>query len=183
MISLLRLPTAPLLQEKRSVAYAIVFGIWAEVFLYCVLHDQYLVRLAPAHFTEYHAPLWGIENLSLLAAGWAFRASVGPGLVLGLAALFLGRAGNRPKIEPHTMLKIVPCLILLTEACGLLAGWWAWKNERPLYPEIVYPDLTRPILTSQSIQLTCYAAGAISSGIFLGWIVWHRRRVAHDSEK
>lgn len=183
MIRLLRLPTAPLLQEKRSIAYAIVFGIWAEVFIYCLLHDQYLVRLAPTHFTEYHAPLWGIENLSLLAAGWAFRASVGPGLVLGLAALFLGRAGNRPKLEPRTMLKIVPWLILITEACGLLAGWWAWKNERPLYPEMVYPDLTRPILASQSIQLTCYAAGAISSGIFLGWIVSHRRRAAHDSQK
>ena len=36
----------PLLQEKRSVTYAIVFGIWAEVFLYCVLHDQYRLRSA-----------------------------------------------------------------------------------------------------------------------------------------
>lgn len=181
MPGLLRLPSAPLLQEKRSITYLIVFGIWAEVFVYCLLHDQYLIRLAPTHFTEYHAPLWGIENLSLLAAAWAFRASIGPGLVLGLAALFLGRAGSRPKIAPHTMLKIVPCLILLTEACGLLTGWWAWKNERPFYPEIVYPDLTRPILTSQTIQLTCYAVGGMTSGIFLGWIVWRRRRTAHHS--
>jgi hypothetical protein len=42
---------APLLDERRAVTYAIVFGIWAEVFLYCVLHDQYLIRIAPEHFT------------------------------------------------------------------------------------------------------------------------------------
>jgi len=183
MLHLVRSPMTPLLQEKRSVAYAIVFGIWAEVFLYCLLHDQYLVRIAPEHFTEYHEPLWGIENHSLLAAAWAFRASIGPGLVLGLVALFLARGGSRPKIAPGTLLKIVPCLILLTEACGLLAGWWAWKNDRALYPEAIYPDLTRPILTTQSIQLTCYAAGGLVSGIFLGWIVWRRRRTARDFQE
>lgn len=181
MLGVIRSPLVPLLQEKRSVAYAIVFGIWAEVFLYCLLHDQYLVRIAPEHFTVYHEPLWGIENHSLLAAAWAFRASIGPGLVLGLAAMFLARGGTRPKIAPGTLLKIVPWLILITEICGLLAGWWSWRNDRPLYPEAIYPDLTRPILTTQSIQLTCYAAGALVSGIFLSWIVWHRRRLAQES--
>ncbi len=78
-----------MLNERRSVVYAITFGIWAEVFLYCVLHDQYLVRVAPEHFTVYHAPLWGITNLSLLAFAWAFKASIGPGLLLGLAAVFV----------------------------------------------------------------------------------------------
>lgn len=35
-----RRPVARLLDEKREVSYAVVFGIWAEVFLNCVLHDQ-----------------------------------------------------------------------------------------------------------------------------------------------
>jgi hypothetical protein len=171
---LLKLTQAPLLHETRPITYAIVFGIWAEVFLYCLLHDQYLVRIAPTHFTLYHDPLWGIENHSLLAAAWAFRASVGPGLVLGMAALFLGRAGRRPKVAPGTMLKIVPCLILVTELAGLAAGAWAWRKERPLYPEAIYPDGTLPILISQSIQLTCYAAGGFVSAGFLVWLVWKR---------
>ena len=176
MNRLLRAPVTPLLQEKRSVEYAIVFGIWAEVFLYCVLHDQYLVRIAPEHFTEYHAPLWGIENHSLLAFAWAFRASIGPGLVLGLAALFLARGGSRPKIAPGTLLKIVPCLILVTEAAGLLTGWWVWRNGEPLYPEDIYPDLTKPILITQTIQLTCYGVGGLVSVFFLGWIILRRRK-------
>ena len=164
-----------LLREKRSVSYAIVFGIWAQVFLYCVLHDQYLIRISPEHFTVYHPPLWGISDLTLLASAWAFRASVGPGLGLGLVALFFARAGGWPKVQPGRLLKVVPWLIGLTEIAGLLAGAWVWKTGRPLFPEIVYPEMTLPILISQSIQITCYGVGALVSLGFLGWILHQRR--------
>ena len=171
-----RLLSAPLLEESRPVTYSIVFGIWAEVFLYCLLHDQYLIRIAPEHFTEYHPPLWGIENLTLLAAAWAFRASIGPGLVLGLAALFIGRAGPRPKVAPAAMLKIVPGLILLTEAAGLAAGAVAWKTGQRVYPEAIYPESSLPILISQTIQVTCYLVGAVAAAGFLVWLAGRRRQ-------
>ena len=173
-MTLPRLP--PLLDEKRAVTYLIVFGIWAEVFLYCVLHDQYLIRIAPEHFTEWHPPLWGIEDLSLLALAWGFRASVGPGLILGLVALFLGRAGSRPKVAPGTMLKIVPLGILVTEAAGLMAGAWVWRTGLPLYPLELYPDFSKPLLITQTIQLTCYMVGGVVGLLFLGWIVVRRRK-------
>ncbi len=169
-----KVPGLTLLDEKRGVTYAIVFGIWAQVFLYCVLHDQYLIRIAPEHFTEWHPPLWGIENLTLLALGWGFRASVGPGLGLGLAALFLGRAGSRPKVEPVTMLKVLPLGILATEFAGLLAGAWVWRTGLPLYPAAFYPDFSKPLLITQTIQLTCYVTGAVAGMVYLVWIV--RRR-------
>lgn len=164
-----------LLAEKRGVTYAIVFGIWVQVFLYCALHDQYLIRIAPEHFTEWHPPLWGIENLTLLALAWGFRASVGPGLVLGLAALFLGRAGSRPKVAPGTMLKVLPLGIVATELAGLAAGAWVWKTGLPLYPASMYPEFSRPLLITQTIQLTCYAAGGVAGLVFLGWLVRQRR--------
>jgi hypothetical protein len=167
----------PLLREKRSVTYAIVLGIWAEVFLYCLLHDQYLVRISPEHFTVHHPPLWGIVDPPLLAAAWAFRASIGPGLGLGLAALFVARAGPRPKVPPARLLQTVPWLILATEACGLLAGAWVWRTGRPLFPEMLYPEPTLRSWIAQTIQLTCYAAGAIASLGFLGWI--RRLRTTH----
>ncbi|WP_052573442.1 hypothetical protein [Haloferula sp. BvORR071] len=169
-------PNVSLLNEKRSVTYTIVFGIWAEVFLYCVLHDQYMVRIAPEHFTVYHDPLWGIENPSLLAVAWAFRASM-PGLGLGLCALFLGRVGSKPKLAPATMLKMLPWLILVTELSGLATGAWVWRTEKPLYPEDVYPDGTLPIMITQTIQVTCYLVSAIVSVVFLVWIFRKRARL------
>ena len=165
----------PLLAERRAVSYAIVFGIWAEVFVYCLLHDQYLVRLAPEHFTVYHPPLWGITDESLLAAAWAFRASIGPGLGLGLAALFVGRAGRRPRVPVASMLKGVAAGLAVTELCGLAAGAYSWLTRRPLYPAILYPELTRPLLTSQSIQLTCYGVGAVAGLTFLLFLDRYRR--------
>jgi len=157
------------------VSYAIILGVWVQVFVYCVAHDLYLIRIAPEHFTEWHPPLWGIADPTLLAFAWAFRASVGPGLVLGLAALFLGRAGSRPKVAPGTMLKVVPWGLLVTEAAGLLAGAWVWKTGRPLYPAAMYPDFSKPLLITQTIQLTCYAAGGLAGLVFLGWIVRSRK--------
>jgi len=120
--------TGSMLDEKRSVVYTLVFGIWAEVFFYCVLHDQYLIRIAPEHFTVYHAPLWGITDLTTLAFAWAFKASIGPGLLLGLAAVFVGRAGSLPKMPVKRMLKVVAGSIVVAELAGLLAGAYAWKT-------------------------------------------------------
>ena len=168
--------TGSLLNERRSVVYTVVCGIWAEVFLYCVLHDQYLIRIAPEHFTVYHAPLWGITNLSLLAFAWAFKASIGPGLLLGLAAVFVGRAGRWPKMPVGRMLKVVAGLIVATEIFGLATGAYAWSTGRMLYPAIIYPEETRPLMTTQTIQLTCYLVGALAGGGFLVWVGWWRRR-------
>lgn len=174
--------TGSMLKERRSVVYAITFGIWLEVFLYCVLHDQYLIRIAPEHFTVYHAPLWGIENteLTLLAFAWAFKASIGPGLLLGLAAVFVGRAGTRPKMPVKRMLKVVAGMIVITELAGLAAGAYAWNTGEMIFPEIIYPEETRPLITTQTIQLVCYLVGGLSSGGFLVWVGWWRRRARTD---
>lgn len=171
-----RISWSRLIDEKRSVVYGLTFGIWAQVFVYCVLHDQYLVRLAPEHFTVYHPPLWGIDNESLLAVAWAFRASVGPGILLGLAATFAGRAGSLPKMPLKPMFKGVALGLVLTEACALLAGAFSWFTGRTVYPELIYPELTRPLITSQSIQLTCYLVGAIFGATFILWIRRWRKR-------
>lgn len=164
-----------LLAERRSVSYAVVFGVWAEVFLYCLVHDQYLIRLAPEHFTVYHPPLWGIGNLTLLALAWAFRASVGPGLILGLAALVAGRGGRRRRVPVKRILLGVIPGIAVTEFCGLAAGAWSWFTGEKVFPEILYPDERRELVTSQSIQLTCYLVGAMAGLVYLVWL-WRQRR-------
>lgn len=92
-----------------------------------------------------------------------------------MAALFLGRAGSRLKVAPGKMLKVVPLGIVATEAAGLLAGAWVWRTGRPIYPPALYPDFSKPLLITQTIQLTCYAAGGVAGLVFLGWIVRNRK--------
>lgn len=170
-----------LINERRSVVYGLTFGIWAMVFIYCVLHDQYLVRLAPEHFTVYHPPLWGIDNESLLAVAWAFRASVGPGIILGLTATFAARAGRLPKMPLKPIFKAVWFGLIATELGGLAAGSYSWFTGRTLYPEAIYPELTRSLITSQSIQLTCYLVGSIFGVGLILWIRRWRKRAAISS--
>ncbi|GAA5484480.1 hypothetical protein [Haloferula sargassicola] len=153
--------------ERRAVSYGVIFGVWAEILVYCELHDLFLAPFAPEHFTVYHPPLWGIENIHLLGAAWAFRASIGPGIPLGIAALFIGRSGKRPPLPVKTILWRVWPALALTELCGLAAGAWSWVTGKPVFPEILYPGLTRALITAQSIQLTCYLAGAVTGVAYL----------------
>jgi hypothetical protein len=60
----------PLFDEKRGRAYAIVFGIWLMVAIYSIGHDQYVVGIAPQHFTVYHAPIGQLRAPRALAAAW-----------------------------------------------------------------------------------------------------------------
>ena len=162
--------------ESRAVSYGVIFGVWAEVFVFCLLHDQYLIRLAPEHFTVYHPPLWGIEDLTWLAVAWAFKASIGPGVPLGLLALFVGRTGRRPVVPVKSiLLGVVPALVVI-ELCGLAAGAWSWFTGRALFPEMLYPEMTRALITSQSIQLACYLAGLVAGVVYLAWLGRKRRR-------
>lgn len=83
-----------LLDERRSITYSIVFGIWGLTAIYAAIHDQYIVRIAPEHFTMYHKALWNIQTPELLALAYAFKASLAPGLILGVTCAFVARHGQ-----------------------------------------------------------------------------------------
>ena len=65
-----------LLGTSRRDSYGIILGIWGMVALYAVLHDQYLVRIAPEHFTVYHYPIGDIQNPHLLAAVYGIKSKL-----------------------------------------------------------------------------------------------------------
>jgi len=90
--------------------------------------------------------------------------------------VFVGRAGSLPKMPVKRMLKVVAGSIVVAELAGLLAGAYAWKTGEMIFPEIIYPEETRPLITTQTIQLACYVVGVLTSCGFLAWVGWWRRR-------
>jgi hypothetical protein len=167
------------LDETRSVTYTIVLGVWAVVAVYAVLHDQYIVRIAPEHFTAYHRPLWGIEEPNRLAAAHAFLASFSPGLLLGIACAFAARVGSLPKLSIRFVLLGVVGVVAVTELLSATTGYCVYRTQQPLYPPRCYPDHSLPMLVTQTIQISCYVASALFSGLFLLQIVRTRFRRAH----
>lgn len=166
-----------MLRTSRRDTYGIIIGVWAMVALYAVLHDQYLVRIAPEHFTEYHDPLYGIENPYLLAAVWGFLASFSPGLLLGIACLFASRAGKLPPFPKKAIFKGVLVVIALTEIFSASLGYYVHQSGEMVYPAEWYPDQSLPMLVTQTIQVSCYLGSAFFSMLFVVSIRFRRRRL------
>lgn len=167
--------------ETRAGLYGTTFGTLAIIAVYAALHDQYLVRICPEHFTLYHANPFGIEPAWKLALAWAMAASLSPGAALGTANFFIGRAGGLPQVPVRFILKGVLTVVLATEALALLAGAWVWRGGAPPYPWDWYPESTGPIVITQTIQVSTYAAGFLFSGVWLLVLARCRRRLRRSA--
>lgn len=157
--------------ESRLGMYSLAFGIWAIVAVYAVLHDQYIVRIAPAHFTQYHDPMWGIRYPKVLAAAYAFRSSWYPGLLLGIACTLAARADSMPRVGPRFVLKAVVALVLLTEFVAAFSGGVAYRRGAGIYPDEFYHDSRLLLQVTQTIQLTSYWMAALWSAFLIGLIL------------
>ncbi len=132
--------------ETRRVFYGLVFGIWSLVAVYAILHDHYLVRIAPEHFTVYHDNPRGIRDAYTLAAWIAFIASISPGLLLGLASWWVGRSGVWPKLPVRSILRSVLIVIGVTEGMAVASGMFVVITGAPVYPNAWYPDLDEALV-------------------------------------
>ncbi len=157
--------------ESRASAYSLAAGIWAIVTVYAILHDQYIVRLAPEHFTMYHDAMWGLRRPQALALGYALRGLWYPGVLLGMACTLAARADSMPRLSRRFVLKCVLGLIILTESVSVFAGVVAYRRGQGIYPDAFYPD-PRPMLqVTQTIQLTGYWMAALWSCFMIGLLL------------
>ena len=163
--------------ERRATFYQVVLGIWLLVAIYAVLHDQYLVCIAPEHFTVYHPNPDNISSAPLLAAYTALKASVSPGLVLGLITWLVARSGEKPKLRLKSIFIATSVLIMITEIFSSASGGIVYLTKAPLYPTNWYPDLSLAMLITQTIQLTCYLVALLGSALMLLWMILKRRRM------
>ena len=165
-----------LIEEDRGVTYRIVLGVAAAIVLWAIVHDQMIVRIAPEHFTEFHEPVGNIENPFVLALLWAIAATVGPGLILGIAYAFLGRNGDEPKISVRFILWGTIAMVALIKLVASGAGWWVFRTGEAFYPAAWYPVDEPGILVTQTMQISAYLVSAVLSTVFGFWIRGKRRR-------
>jgi hypothetical protein len=165
------------LHTSRRAAYGTLFLVWGLVAVYAVVHDQYVARLEPRHFTHYHQPVAGITSAADLAVIHALLASVGPGLLLGLGCLLASTAGRWPRLGRRFILRGVLTTLALTEASALASGLWVTRMQSSFFPRSWFPDQTHSMAVTQTIQLTTYLAGAVFSCGLLTTLVWRRFRL------
>lgn len=163
--------------ESQASFYQVVLGVWFLVWVFAALHDQYLIRIHPEHFTVWHYRIGWTSDYTLLAIAYAFGASITPGLVLGVVLYVVGRLFDRPKVRVRTILVGVVIVAVAVEVCALAAGFVAWQTGRPVYPEWLYPDESKGIFVTQSIQITAYLAGMVFSLGLIGVLGRMRCRV------
>lgn len=165
-----------LFDDPRPVTYRIVFGVFAIIAAYAVIHDQVIVSIAPEHFTEYHDPVPGVTSPRGVALAWALVAAVVKGIPFGIACAWIGRRGHRRRVPVGVLLGGTFLIILLGEVLAVLAGLRVYRTGSPFYPGSWYPDHTLPILITQTVQITCYLSiSLVSMGFLAGLAAWRRR--------
>ncbi len=144
--------------------YSLTLGVWAIVAAYAILHDQYIVRIAPEHFTIYHGEMWGLTEPKALAAAWAFGSSWYPGILLGMVCTLAARAdASVPRVAARDVLKSAAAVVCLVEASAAISGLIAHRLGHRLYPARFYHAPGVRLQLAQTIQLTSYWASAVFS--------------------
>lgn len=161
--------------ESWASFFTVTLGTWMAVWFFAAIHNQYLIRIAPEHFTVWHYQIPFTQDHTLLGIAYAFGASASPGVVLGMALFVLGRIGSRPKIPPLRLVLSTAWVWLGVEIVAIAAGVLVHLTTRPIYPDWVYPDDSHGLLITQTIQITAYLSGAIFSLALLVH-TWRSRR-------
>ncbi len=152
------LPGLPPPERDQLARFALVFA--CIIVGWAVAHDLYLIHVEPRHFTEYHRPLLPISDLRLLALQYATVATLGPGLVFGALAYTACRAGRRRRFALRPVALGFAGVIAAGELLILALGRYSFSSYKsgagPLYPPVLYPDLTDGIVYSQSVNISAY---------------------------
>lgn len=68
-------------------------------------------------------------------------------------------------------------IIVATELLAAATGRYVYLSKNLFYPASFYPDKSLPLVTTQTIQLTAYFAGAAFSCVL--FLILFRKRI-HD---
>lgn len=89
---------------------------------YGLVHDQLTVRVCLAYFSEFHPPLVATHDPTLLALAWGVVATWWVGAGLGLLLALAARAGGRPRLAAHELVRPVLGLLGVMALAALALG-------------------------------------------------------------
>jgi hypothetical protein len=146
----------------------VVLGVFALTLGYGLANDQWIVAIAPEHFTLYHPHYFPFEAAWAQALCFALVATGGPGLAWGILLYWAARYGKGPQIGRRTILIGAAVVLVITGGIAWGLGWHVSVTGQPLYPIYFYPSEDENLYVSQTVQLTNYLVGVLGAA---GWLL------------
>lgn len=153
--------------------------------LYGIAHDQVTARVCVEYFTVGHEPLFATESPTLLALDFGIRATWWAGVILGVLAALVSRAGLWPKLDAAHLIRPIACLLTVMAVASLLAGMTGYQIAKgggfvlpePLGPRV--PKDRHALFFADSLaHLAAYGVGMLGGLIFGATALVQRRRMA-----
>lgn len=157
----------------------------ASAVIYGISHDQVTARVCVEYFTVGHAPIFPTESPTLLAFGWGTIATWWVGLILGVGAALVSRAGSWPKLDAVRLIRPLACLLVVMAVASLLAGITGYqiaKTSGLVLPEPLGPRIPRghhhAFFADSLAHLAAYGVGVLGGLIACVGVLVQRRRIA-----
>ncbi len=152
---------------------------------YGIAHDQITARVCVEYFTVGHPPVFDTDDPTLLGLGWGVIATWWVGVLLGVPAAVVARAGSRPRRSVGSLVRPLAGLLAVMAASALVAGILGWLLGRAGVVFLVGPiarelpaDRHAPFLAAMWAHSASYLVGLVG-GVVVMALVWRSRgRVA-----
>lgn len=163
----------------------IILLCMASAIIYGICHDQVTARVCVEYFTVGHAPIFHTESPTLLAFGWGTMATWWVGLILGVLAALISRAGSWPKLDAAHLIRPIACLLIVMAVASLLAGITGYRLAKAsglVLPEPFGPRIPKgrhPLFFADSLaHLAAYGVGLLGGLILCAGVLVQRYRIA-----
>jgi hypothetical protein len=152
---------------------------------YGICHDQVTARVCVEYFTVGHASLFHTTSPTLLAFGWGTVATWWVGLILGLVAALVARAGRWPKLDATHLVRPIACLLIVMAVASLLAGITGYQLAKASNLVLPKPFGSRvpkdhhyAFFANSLAHLAAYGIGLLGGLILCVRVFAERRRMA-----
>ncbi len=160
-------------------AVKIILLCVASAIAYGIFQDQITARVCVEYFTIGHPPIFGgIKDPTLLAFSWGVLATWWVGVLLGIPAAFLSRAGSRPKLGWRDLRIPISTLMFAVAVCAVIAGiggYFTTARQRERLPLIEIQFQPRYVADAAAHGVA-YTCGFVGGLLVCGWIWWRRGR-------